>query len=140
MKKYEEQAREAVVEIINLLFPEGEGDERLYKAAEELGMSKETARQARSRSHQKGSVETYGSLILKGLNSSPSDFKKHLPKLRKIFTNKERLTIIEELFEEVRNSFTDDEVIAWLRLLLARYEIELEIGIRKKPGRPKVKL
>jgi hypothetical protein len=72
--KHEKQAREAVVDFLNLLYPEGTGDDSLFKAAESLGMDKETARQARSRNHQKGSVETFGSLILKGLGTSPSQF------------------------------------------------------------------
>ena len=73
-KKHEKSSREVVVELLNLLYPEGEGDEHLLCTAKALGIDKETARQARSRVHQKGSVETYISLILYGLDLSPSGF------------------------------------------------------------------
>ena len=55
----------------------------------------------------------------------------YLPKIRKLLGTPEKLTTIEQLFEEMRTKFGDNEVIAWLRLLLARHEIEAEVGLRK---------
>ena len=135
-QKHEKSSREVVVELLNLLYPEGEGDERLFFVAKTLGLDKETARQARSRVHRKGSVETYTSLILSGLDLNPSDLKQYFPKIRKLLETPEKLAAIEQLFEEVRTKFGDNEVIAWLRLLLAHHEIEVEMGLRKKTPFP----
>lgn len=106
----------------------------LRKAAEELGLPLETARQARD--YGKGSVVTINGLLLHGLGIRPQDLQRHMPKVRKMFEQIGELTTLEKLIEEVLSKYGQNDVVAWLRLLLARYEIEKEVGIRKGPGRP----
>lgn len=110
----------------------------LRAAAEQLGLPFETARQARD--YGKGSVTTINGLILRGLGVSPQDLTRHIPKIRKMFGKPGELTTLEKLIEEALARYGQNDLIAWLRLLLARYEIERELGIRKAAGRPPKKV
>ena len=127
----DEQLKNAHRAILEELYPDSAS---LQKAATALGIALETARQARD--YGKGSVRTINGLILLGLNIHPKDLSKHLPKLRRMFNQQGKLSMMESLIEEARSKYGHAELIAWLRLLLARYAIEKDLGIRKSAGRP----
>jgi hypothetical protein len=129
---FEEKLKMAHRAILEELYPDSLS---LHKAATVLGISGETARQARD--YGKGSVRTINGLILLALGLQPQDLASHLPRIRRMFSEKGKLSVLEELIEEVRHKYGHIEMIAWLRLLLARYEIEKDLGIRKTVGRPK---
>jgi hypothetical protein len=127
----QKQLREALKAILELMYADSKD---LRAAALRVGLPFETARQARD--YGKGSVTTINGLILNGLGIAPQDIQKHLPKIRKMFNKTGELTSVERLIEEALSKYGQNELIAWLRLLLARYEIEKDLGIRKKAGRP----
>ncbi len=119
--------------ILQSMYPDAKSLERAAKA---LKISKETVRQARD--YNKGSAQTITGLMIHGGELSPKDILEKIPHIRKAMTTKnKKLSVIDKLIESVRTKYSEDEIIAWLRLLLARYEVELESGIRRKPGRPK---
>lgn len=126
------QIRSAFIETLSVMFPDSDS---LHEAAEALGLSFEAARQARD--YGKGSVETLLGLILFGLKITPHSLQKNLPKILSMFEKSGELTTLEHLIQEVINKYGRNELIAWLRLLNARHEIEVDLGIRKKAGRPK---
>ena len=105
----------------------------LREAAKELGLSAETARQARD--YGKGSVETLMGLMMHGLNIAPNSLQKNIPKILKMFEKSGSLNTFESLLQEAIDNYGQNEIIAWLRLLNARYEIEKELGLIKKAGR-----
>jgi len=127
----DEQLKTAHRTILEGLYPDSAA---LQKAAASLGIAPETARQARD--YGKGSVRTINGLILLGLGINPSDLSSHLPKIRRMFGQDGKLSVLEGLIEEARHKYGHAELIAWLRLLLARYAIEKDLGIRKSAGRP----
>jgi hypothetical protein len=128
------QLREALKTLLGIIYSDSKD---LRAAAEKLGFPYETARQAKD--YGKGSVTTINGLILHGFGISPQDLFKHIPKVRKMFNKSGGLTILEKLIEEALSKYGQNELIAWLRLLLARYEIEKDLGIRKSAGRPRKK-
>jgi hypothetical protein len=127
----DDQLKNAHRAILEQLYPDSGS---LQKVASALGIASETARQARD--YGKGSVRTINGLILMGLGIQPGELSKHLPAVRKMFSQDAKLTTLESLIEEARSKYGHTELIAWLRLLLARYTIEKELGIRKSAGRP----
>lgn len=127
----DQQLRETLRAVLGIMYAESKD---LRAAAEQLGIPAETARQARD--YGKGSVTTINGLILHGLGINPEDLPRHIPKIRKMFGEAGELTTLEKLIEEAIAKYGQNDLIAWLRLLLARYEIEKELGIRKSPGRP----
>jgi len=102
----------------------------LKAAAHELGISQEAARQARD--YGKGSVETLVGLVMYGLDIAPHSLNKNLPKVLKMFEKNGELSVLEKLIQEVADKYGQNELIAWLRLLNARFEIEKELGTKKK--------
>lgn len=131
-EQYSKQIRNAFTETLGVMYPDAKA---LRAATAELGISFESARQARD--YGKGSVETLMGLVMHGLNIAPHSLQKNLPKVLKMFEKSGDLSGLEQLIQEVVSKYGQNEIIAWLRLLNARYEIESELGIRKKPGRPK---
>lgn len=127
----EKQLKEALRSILGIMYADSKD---LRAAADKLGIPFETARQARD--YGKGSVTTINGLILQGVGVSPQDLHRHIPKIRKMFGHAGELTTLERLIEEAVSKYGQNDLIAWLRLLLARYEIEKELGIRKSAGRP----
>ncbi|HEX7673546.1 MAG TPA: hypothetical protein VF412_05215 [Bdellovibrio sp.] len=105
----------------------------LRKAAAELGLSFEAARHARD--YGKGSVETLMGLLMHGLNIAPNSLQKNLPKVLKMFDKPGALNTFESLLQQAIENYGQNEIIAWIRLLNARHEIEKELGLIKKPGR-----
>ena len=120
--------------ILSQLYP---SPDNVQEAAEALGLSYSTVQQARD--HGNGSSETIGALIAYGLNF---DLDKGLPKLISSIqktSNSENLDIIQGLLMENLGIYSTNEIIVWLKLLLEKGRIETELGVRKKPGRPKKK-
>lgn len=126
-EQYSKQIRNAFTETLGIMYPDTKS---LKTASHELGISLESARQARD--YGKGSVETLVGLVMHGLNIAPQSLFKNLPKVLKMFEKSGELSILEKLIQDVTNKCGKNELIAWLRLLLARYEIENELGIKKK--------
>lgn len=126
------QLREAFKALLGIMYKDSK---ELRATADRLGLPYETARQARD--YGKGSVTTINGLILYGLGINPQDLHQHIPKLRRMFNKPGELTTLERLIEDALNKYGQNDLIAWLRLLLARYEIEKELGIRKSAGRPR---
>ena len=121
--------------ILQSMYPDSKSLERAAKA---LKISKETVRQARD--YSKGSAQTITGLMIHGGQLSLEDIQSKIPQIRKAMLTKSRkLSVIDRLIESARRKYSEDELISWLRLLLARYEIELELGLRKKIGRAKKK-
>ena len=106
----------------------------LYDAADRLGIDKERARQAIKSG--KGTEVLLG-LTLDYYGIQASQVKKNLPKLRKMMVNPGKLTVTEELIAEVRRRLSDNEFITELRSIIARDEIQTELGLKKRVGRPK---
>lgn len=131
MKDQAKQLREALKAVLGIMYADSK---ELRGAADQLGLPFETARQARD--YGKGSVTTINGLILRRLGVDPQDLARHIPKIRKMFGRAGELTTLEKLIEEATQKYGPNDLIAWLRLLLARYEIEKELGIRKSAGRP----
>lgn len=125
---YAKQIRSSFTETLAIMYPDSTS---LRAAANYLGVSYETARQARD--YGKGSVETLVGLVIHGLNIPPQSLEKNLPKVLKMFDKSGELTILEKLIQEVAFKYGHHELIAWLRLLSARFEIENELGIKRKP-------
>lgn len=134
MKDQAKQLREALQALLGIMYADSKA---LKAAADKLGLPLETARQARD--YGKGSVTTINGLILHGLGISAHDLQRHIPKIRKMFGDTGELTTLEKLIADASAKFGQNDLIAWLRLLLARYEIEKELGIRKSAGRPRKK-
>jgi len=126
------QLREALRALLTIMYADSK---ELRTAADKLGLPFETARQARD--YGKGSVTTINGLIFHGLGIGPQDLHRHIPKIRKMFDQSGELTAVEKLIEEALAKYGTNDLTAWLRLLLARYEIEKELGIRKSAGRPR---
>jgi hypothetical protein len=131
LNDHSKQLRDALKALLGIMYSDSKN---LRDAADQLGLPFETTRQARD--YGKGSVTTINGLILHGLGISAQDLHRHLPKIRKMFAQTGELTTLEKLIEEATAKYGPNELIAWLRLLLARYEIEKELGIKKSPGRP----
>jgi hypothetical protein len=127
----DKQLREALRAVLGIMYADSK---ELRAAADKLGLPFETARQARD--YGKGSVTTINGLILHGLGVNPVDLHRHIPKIRKMFASSGELTTLEKLIEAALARYGQNDLIAWLRLLLARYDIEKELGIRKSAGRP----
>ena len=127
----QKQLRETIKALLCIMYADTKD---LRAAAQKLDLPFETARQARD--YSKGSVTTINSLILHGFGIAPQDLQKNLPKIRKMFDKSGELTTLERLVEDALSKYGQNELIAWLRLLIARYEIEKDLGIRKKAGRP----
>lgn len=134
IEDYEHELREGQKSILQALYPDDY--KKLKEAAKKLGIDFERARQARQ--YGKGSTITINGLIFIGIGIHPKEIKKYLPKVRTAVKQSSELSVLDELVEDARRCFGENELIAWLRLLMARYEIEAELGIRKKSsGRPK---
>jgi hypothetical protein len=134
LKDHAKQLREALKALLAIMYADSKD---LRIAADQLGLPFETARQARD--YGKGSVTTINGLILHGLGISAQDLQRHIPKIRKMFGKTGELTTLEKLIEDALAKYGQNALIAWLRLLLARYEIERELGIQKPTGRPRKK-
>lgn len=131
---YEKELRESQKALLQAIYPADYAS--LKQAAKELNIEFERARQARQ--YGKGSTFTINGLILFGLGIHPKDLKKRLPKIRELLTQPTNPSTFEELVEEARTYYGENDLIAWLRLLIARYKIETEIGIKKRSlGRPR---
>lgn len=128
------QLREALKALLGIMYADTKA---LRAAAEALDLPYETARQAKD--YGKGSVTTINGLILHGLGITPQNLQNQLPKIRKMFSSPGELTILEKLIEDALYKYGQNDLIAWLRLLNARYDIEKELGIRKSVGRPSKK-
>ena len=124
---YSKQIRSAFTETLIIMYPDSKS---LKTAANALGISQEAARQARD--YGKGSVETLVGLVMYGLDIAPQSLNKNLPKVLKMFEKNGELSVLEKLIQEVADKYGQNELIAWLRLLNARYEIEKELGVKKK--------
>ncbi len=129
-EQYSRQIRDAFKKTLGEMYPDRES---LRDVATELGISYESARQARD--YGKGSVETLAGLVMYGFKIPPASFPKNFPKVFKALEKSSDLVTLEKLLEEALSKYGRNEIIAWLRLLNARYEIEFELGIRKRAGR-----
>lgn len=136
LEEYEAELREGQKALLQALYPSDYA--KLKEAAKKLDIDFERARQARQ--YGKGSTVTINGLILLGMGIHPKDLKKHLPKIREMLKKPSELSTLDNLVEEARQYYGENDLIAWLRLLIARFNIETELGIRKKsPGRPRKK-
>lgn len=134
IQEYEEELREGQKAILQALYPEDYT--KLKEAAKKLGIDFERARQARQ--YGKGSTVTINGLVLLGIGIHPKDMKKYLPRIREVLQKPKELSTLDSLIEEARRHYGENDLIAWLRLLIARHNIEAEVGVRKKsPGRPR---
>ena len=121
-----EDVRETLRVLLGVLYSE---NEQLYAAAQSVGVSKERARQA----HKYGkSLEVMLALVFSYFGMSAKDIPGHIPKLRKMFSQPGKLTVVEELIEEVRRRISENEFVAELRTIIARDEIRSELGLKKK--------
>lgn len=127
IKDYETELRNGQKALLQTLYPADY--KKLKIAAKTLDIDFERARQARQ--YGKGSTVTINGLILEGLGLTPKDLKKSIPKIREFIANPLTSGRIEELTEEALMHYNENELIAWLRLLIARAEIEVEVGVRK---------
>lgn len=101
------------------------------KTSEERKKNRERARQARDYGK---SVTVMLELILDSTDLDTKDIHK---KIAKILNSKRtgQLKVFDELMAEVIKMYGLNEVIAWLRLLIAKHEIREEMGLIKKRGR-----
>lgn len=125
-EQYSKQIRNSFKDTLETMYPDTKS---LKDAAKELGCSYEAARQARD--YGKGSIETLMGLVMYGFKIPPQSLQKNLPKLLKMFEKSGNLSTLEQLIQEVVSKYGQNDVIAWLRLLNARYEIEQELNIKK---------
>lgn len=125
---YELELREGQRAILHALYPDDYV--KLKQVAKQLGIKFETARQAHQ--YGKGSSVTINGLIFMGLGVHPTDIKKYIPQVREVVKNNSKTNIIDELIEDARALYGENELIAWLRLLLAKHEVEADLGLRKK--------
>lgn len=134
-EQYSKQIKSALIETLEEIYPNGKS---LRDAASELGISYEAARQARD--YGKGSSQTMIGLLMYGYKITPSSLSKNLTKVFRAVEKSAHFSALEKLLEDSINNYGPNQITAWLRLLNARYEIEAELGIQKRPGRkPKAK-
>lgn len=129
-EQYSKQIKIGLIETLKEIYPDGKS---LRDAALELGISSESARQARD--YGKGSAQTMIGLLMHGYKIPPNSLSKNLTKVFKTVEKSSHLATLEKLLEDVISKYGANAITAWLRLLTARYEIERELGIHKKPGR-----
>lgn len=97
-------------------------------ASDATGLSKSALEQMKI--YAKGSASSWVGLLAYSLDISPKDLPAVSAKFRgAISTTKPNE--LDTLIEEARRKFSDPELYVWLRLLLARYEIEENVGLRK---------
>lgn len=108
--------------------------EEMRKAAKATGLSLSTVSQATTGG--KGSAVTHGLLICYGLKISPETLESLLPKFRKIFAGSEKLSVLDEKFQQVLKVNSVDEMIVAFETMLAKDKIERSLGLKKKSGRP----
>lgn len=125
---YEADLREGQKALLRVLFPEDYI--KLKEAARRLGIPFERARQAYQ--YGKGSTITINGLLLFGLGIHPKDIKKYVPQVREALKKPTKLSDLESLIEDARALYGENDLIAWLRLLLAKHDIETEINTGKK--------
>lgn len=135
-KNLTSQIRGNLWSIVKILYDSDDYDP-LYTAADRLSIERERARQAFKSG--KGTEVLLG-LILDYYGVDALAVSKSLPKLRKMMDRPGgKLTVTEELIEEARRRFSDNEFIAELRTIIARDEIRTELGLKKRAGRPRKK-
>jgi hypothetical protein len=108
--------------------------EEMRKAAKATGLSLSTVSQATTGG--KGSAVTHGLLICYGLKIRPETLESLLPKFRKVFAGSEKLSVLDEKFQQVLRLYSVDEMIVALETMLAKDKIERSLGLKKKSGRP----
>lgn len=128
VEEFEEKLKEGQKAILQALYPEDYV--KLKEASKKLGINFERARQARQ--YGKGSTVTINGLIFMGLGIHPNEIKQYIPKVREILSENTKMSVIDELIEDARALYGENELIAWLRLLLARHQVESELGLGKK--------
>ena len=134
-RKSRNNVREVLQGILQEMYPTPKGlyriSDRIYphKNLEERKKNREKSRQARD--YGKSPI-VMAELILAGLDISPPDLPKYIPKIRKLLRSKEKDTMLDSLFNDVIRRYGTNEVIAWLRLLIAKHEIREELGLDKR--------
>ncbi len=117
----------------------------LYRVSDKIYPPKNAAEKKKNRERSRHAKD-YGKspivmaeLILGGIDVNPTDLPKYIPKIRKLLKNKEQLSLLDSLLDDVIRRYGTNEVIAWLRLLIAKDEIREEMGLTKRRGRQKNK-
>jgi hypothetical protein len=109
--------------------------EKMRHAAKTTELSFNTVEQANI--YGKGSAITFGLLFSYGLGIAPKDLSSYANKFKKAIEERGELDYLDGLFAEARHRYSNDELINFLKVLLAKDEIESSLGLKKKTGRPK---
>lgn len=130
--------REGLQSLLQAMYPTLDG---LYAVSDEIYPTEDLEEKKKNREKSR-QARDYGKspivmveLLLAGFDVKPDEFSRYVPKIRKFLKNKKELSILDELFEEVIRMYGVNEVIAWLRLLIAKHEIKEELGLSPKKGR-----
>lgn len=130
---YESDLRDGQRALLHALYPEDYT--KLKEAAKRLGIPFERARQAYQ--YGKGSTITINGLLLFGLGVHPKDMKRYVPQVREAMRKPTEPSTLNSLIEEARSLYGENDLIAWLRLLIAKHDIETELKMNKKrSGKP----
>lgn len=103
---------------------------KVKEAAAVIGMAETSLEQMRI--YGKGSVVSWVKLALYKYDLTPNNLERILSGHRAATPKLEELDATDRVYQEVKRRFSDDELYAWLKLLVAKYEIEKELKVRKK--------
>jgi len=95
-----------------------------------LGLSSSAVEQMRIYGH--GSIVSWLKLVMYKYNLSTDQVQKFFEDYKAIVTNANPVQEVDKLYQEAKNHFSDEDLFVWLRLLLAKQQIEDDLRKRKK--------
>ena len=130
-----ENIKEVLVESLYMACKEAIGSDisGWIEASNFYGIAESTVYQAH---RGEGTQNVYELLLCGHYEITPSQLKKSLNTIIKTISKKPILTDMEEIIQETWSLYGDHEFAAKLKILQATYKLEIELGVRKKPGRP----
>lgn len=103
--------------------------EDLKRARQATGLSKSALEQMKI--YGKGSSSAWIRLLAYAAKIPLADLPIISAKFRTVVSEVNQLNDFERLLEEARRHYNENELYAWLRLLVARAEIEESLGLKK---------
>lgn len=100
------------------------------RASETLKISKSTIEQMKSSG--KGSVTTWIKLFTLYANISPAELENFLTCLPTLIKDLKPESKLDNLFEQVKSKYTEQEVASMLKLFLSKKEVESFLGVDVK--------
>jgi len=130
-----ESIKEILVESLYRASKEAIGEDvsQWIEAGKFYGVAESTVYQAH---RGEGTQATYELLLCGFYKATPAQLKKTLTSIIKTLSKKPILSDMEEIIQDTWSLYGDHEFAAKLKILQATYQIEIDLGVRKKPGRP----